>query len=203
MTKIYTRTGDDGDTGLFDGSRVRKNDLRVEAYGTVDELNAQLGVVIAAIRGCLGNAAGSEIATDPRRRLMERLTRIQHQLFTLGAELATPGEKNRERMPRTTAADCTILEGWIDEATAAVKPLRAFVLPGGDALAAQLHVCRTVCRRAERAIIAADAVQPVARAIVIYVNRLSDLFFTWARLANEIAGVADVEWQKPDASSRE
>ena len=199
MTKIYTKTGDDGTTGLFDGSRVRKNDLRVEAYGTVDELNAQLGVLIAAMQADI--TAGSKNAGDTRRRLIERLTRIQHELFTLGAELATPGEKNRQRMPQTTAADCAALEGWIDEATAALTPLRAFVLPGGDPLAAQLHVCRTVCRRAERAIIAADASVPVPREIVIYVNRLSDLLFTWARLANELAGVSDVEWQKPDRAS--
>lgn len=198
MTKIYTKTGDDGVTGLFDGTRVRKNDLRVEAYGTIDELNAQIGVLIATILSRASTAKPADWKT-----LGDRATRIQHQLFTLGAELATPGEKNRERMPRTTSADCTVLEGWIDEATAAVKPLRAFVLPGGDAVAAQLHVCRTVCRRAERAIIAADAAHPVSREIVVYVNRLSDLLFTWARLANEIAGVADVEWQKPGTSTSE
>src|SRR6185369_834778 len=100
MTKIYTKTGDDGDTGLFDGSRVRKNDLRVEAYGTVDELNAQLGVLIAVLQA--GIAGGAQKGSEARRTLLERATRIQHELFTLGAELATPGEKNRERMPQTT-----------------------------------------------------------------------------------------------------
>lgn len=196
MTNIYTKSGDDGDTGLFDGSRVRKNDPRVEAYGNVDELNSQLGVLIASLR-----AGATRSAKDARQVLVERATRIQHELFTLGAELATPGDKNRERMPRITADHARALELWIDEATAALKPLRAFVLPGGDPLAAQLHVCRTVCRRAERAIIAADAAEPIAREIVIYINRLSDLLFTWARLANEIAGVGDVEWIKPDKSS--
>lgn len=195
MTKIYTKTGDDGDTGLFDGSRVRKNDLRVEAYGNVDELNSQLGVLVAALRTPV--SAGTSNAARVRQVLIDRVTQIQHDLFTLGAELATPGEKNRERMPRTTPAASQTLEHWIDEATAGVKPLRAFVLPGGDPLAAQFHVCRTVCRRAERAIVAADAAEPVSREIVIYVNRLSDLLFTWARLANEIAGVEDVEWRKP------
>ena len=199
MTKIYTKTGDAGDTGLFDGSRVRKDDLRVDAYGTVDELNSQLGVLIAALRL---RAAGedSHEKVDAWQRLADRSTLIQHELFTLGAELATPGEKNRERMPRIQPAHSTTLEAWIDEATPTLKPLRAFVLPGGDPLAAQLHVCRTVCRRAERAIITADGLHPVAREIVIYVNRLSDLLFTWARLANDVAAVDDVEWRKPDKS---
>jgi len=197
MTKIYTKSGDDGDTGLFDGSRIRKNDPRVEAYGTVDELNAQLGVLIAAIRARTSPPSAQAPITD-WQKLADRATRIQHELFTLGAELATPGEKNRERMPRILPSHAETLEGWIDEATAAIKSLRAFVLPGGDPIAAQLHVCRTVCRRAERAIITADEAQAVSRDIVIYVNRLSDLLFTWARWANELAGVSDVEWRKPD-----
>lgn len=197
MTKIYTKTGDDGDTGLFDGSRVRKNDPRVDAYGTVDELNAHLGVLAAAVRMRIEQEP-SHARLDAWQKLAERTTTIQHELFTLGAELATPGERNRERMPRIVPSHSATLETWIDDATAQVKPLRAFVLPGGDPIAAQLHVCRTVCRRAERAIVTADANRRVPREIVIYMNRLSDLLFTWARLANDLSGTEDVEWRKPD-----
>ena len=186
--KIYTRTGDHGDTGLFDGSRVRKDDLRVAAYGTVDELNAHIGVAVAMAAGRRG--AGWET-------LRERLAAIQHELFSIGAELATPGERNRDKVRGVRPMQTLRLENWIDDAMADAPELRVFVLPGGDPLAAQLHVCRTVCRRAEREIVAADAARATGPEILIYVNRLSDLLFAWARWANHLAGEKDVPWEKP------
>lgn len=185
---LYTRTGDSGDTGLFGGSRVRKDDPRVWAYGEADELNAWVGVAIASANERLPACEA----------IRERLTAIQNELFSLGAELATPPETaGQPKTPTVSAAMCKRLESWIDEASAAVEPLRAFVLPGGDELAARLHVCRTVCRRAERAIVTLARASDVRPDVLIYVNRLSDLFFAWARLANRLAGVDDVPWAAP------
>lgn len=186
--KLYTRTGDDGGTALFDGRRVRKDDPRVAAYGEVDELNAHIGAAVALLRDRIGDWAA----------LCDRLTAIQHELFTLGAELATPHDApNRHRIPVTSAEQAARLERWIDEAVAPVAPLREFVLPGGDSAAAQLHVCRTVCRRAERAIVALAGAGQVSPQVLVYINRLSDLLFAWARLANHLSGVADVPWRNP------
>ncbi|MFQ5424010.1 MAG: cob(I)yrinic acid a,c-diamide adenosyltransferase [Phycisphaerae bacterium] len=183
---LYTRTGDGGETSLFDGSRVRKDDPRIVAFGAMDELNAHLGVAaeLARQRG------------QPVGQMRDRLVRVQHDLFALGAELATPSGK-RERVPIATGELAARYESWIDEAAAGVEPLREFILPGGDALAAQLHVCRTVCRRAEQAVAAvagADAVNPH---LLSGLNRLSDLFFAWARLANHLAQISDVPWSNP------
>ncbi|HKQ49567.1 MAG TPA: cob(I)yrinic acid a,c-diamide adenosyltransferase [Phycisphaerae bacterium] len=185
--KLYTKTGDDGGTGLFDGSRVRKDDLRVEAYGTIDELNAWIGLTICAI----GQAAEREKFDD----LHMRLTQVQAELFTLGAELATPAAAAQaKKIPHVAPEQSHRLEQWIDEAAAAASPLKTFVLPGGSPLAAHLHLCRTVSRRAERRVVTLAGQTPINPEIIIYLNRLSDLFFAWARMANHFVGVADVPW---------
>ena len=177
--KIYTRTGDDGTTGLFGGGRVRKASARVEAYGTVDELNATLGIARAA-------------RLDDQTEAV--LARVQVDLFTVGAELAcVPGREAKLSMPLIAPADATRLEHAIDAASETLPPLTSFVLPGGSAQAAALHLARTVCRRAERDVLALDDA-PARTDVVIYLNRLSDLLFVLARRANMVAGVADVPW---------
>ena len=178
--KIYTRTGDEGTTALFGGDRVVKSHPRIEAYGTVDELNSVVGVVIAHLD------AGAD-------RLSGVLGRIQHELFDLGADLATP-EHSRASVARVGGAHAAALEADIDAFEADLAPLRRFILPGGTPAAAHLHVARTVCRRAERLTVEAATREPINEGAVVYLNRLSDLFFVLARWANHAASVADVEW---------
>lgn len=179
--KIYTRTGDDGTTGLFGGARVKKGSLRVEAYGTVDETNATIG------RARVSLGAASEMDA--------LLARIQSDLFTLGAELATvPGKEWQLKMNLLSDEDTTRLEKAIDAAEEGVPPLRSFVLPGGSAGAADLHLARCVARRAERLLVNLAEEEPVRKTCIVYLNRLSDLLFTLARRANHLAGVADVPW---------
>jgi cob(I)alamin adenosyltransferase len=182
--KIYTKTGDTGETGLFDGTRVRKSDPRVGAYGDVDELNAWLGLARASID-----------ATD----LSKMLEQIQRNLFAIGARLADPAHRISERVKKAAVSneDVTRLEGWIDTLEAELPPLRRFILAGGSAGGATLHVARTVCRRAERTLVAlvssgdANAFEPE---LLTYVNRLSDLLFVMARTANHRSGASEVEW---------
>ena len=178
--KIYTRTGDRGETGLFDGTRVPKSDARVSTYGDVDELNAWLGLV----------RSGSDDA-----ELGGMLERIQRDLFALGARLADPAGRIAARVTRAalTPGDITRLEGWIDLLEAELPPLSRFILAGGSTTGATLHVARTVCRRAERAMVALglDAFEPD---LLTYINRLSDLLFVMARAANRRAGVTETEW---------
>ena len=178
--KIYTKTGDSGTTGLLGGARVPKDDPRVAAYGDVDELNAHLGVVRA---------------NDPGIVLDGMLDRIQRDLFALGARLADPRHKIAARVEKASVDDQDVarLEGWIDDLEAGLRPLRKFILAGGSPAGAQLHLARTVCRRAERGVVGlgADAVEPV---IVTYLNRLSDLLFVMARAANAHAGADEIEW---------
>jgi cob(I)alamin adenosyltransferase len=178
--KLYTKTGDDGTTGLFGGGRVPKTSPRVAAYGTVDETNSAIGLARA---------------TPLDRAMDEVLARVQEDLFTLGAELAcVPGRENKLAMALLGEPDIERLERAIDEADAASPPLKSFVLPGGSPHAAALHVARAVCRRAERAVLALDN-PPARRELVIYLNRLSDLLFALARQANLLAGVPDVPWK--------
>jgi cob(I)alamin adenosyltransferase len=178
LMKIYTRTGDAGETGLFGGARVRKDDPRVEAYGTVDETNAVLGVARAN-----GLAADVDAA----------LRRIQGELFVVGAELAcVPDKVDRLKMALIGAEHVRHLEWLIDDAEAGLPPLQTFVLPGGSGGGAALHLARTVCRRAERAVLSLPDIRPD---LLIYLNRLSDLLFVLARKANLEAGVPDVPWQ--------
>jgi cob(I)alamin adenosyltransferase len=180
--KIYTKTGDTGSTGLFGGGRVQKDDLRVEAYGDVDELNAFIGVARAA---------------DPMPRIDDLLVPIQRDLFAVGALLATPDrEKMAQHLEKARIDEARIaeLELAIDEADKELAPLRAFILPGGTQKGAALHVARTVCRRAERHVVHLQHDVQLPPLAVIYLNRLSDLLFTLARLANQLGGADEVTW---------
>lgn len=175
--KIYTKTGDGGETGLFDGTRVSKADARVDAYGEVDELNAWLGLV---------RAAGVDRTID------EMLTAIQRDLFAVGARLADPTARIADRVTKAAISGDAVaqLEAWIDTLEGELPPLRRFILAGGAPAGAALHLARTVCRRAERRIVAVGA-EPT---ILAYVNRVSDLLFVMARAVNRRAGVPEVEW---------
>lgn len=174
LSKIYTRTGDDGSTGLGDGSRVGKDSLRVDAYGTVDEANSCIGVLLA-----------SEMPEDVR----ELLTRIQHQLFDLGGELCIPGHA------AIFDADIDALEAQIDHYNRALPPLKEFILPGGGIAAAHCHVARTVVRRAERAAVALTRLEDVRPQPVRYLNRLSDLLFVLCRVLARASGHGEVLWK--------
>lgn len=174
---IYTKTGDGGDTGLFDNRRVRKHDPRIECYGTVDELNSFLGLLRAE-------------ALPPDLDLA--LREVQETLFEIGADLATPGGRNSA--PRVERG-IVQLEGWIDAAQAKLPALSTFVLPAGHRESALLHVCRTVCRRAERGFWLLHDREAVLDRIGVYLNRLSDLLFVWARAANHRHGKGDVAWR--------
>jgi len=180
--KIYTRTGDAGDTGLFGGGRTPKSDPRVEAYGDVDELNAALGL-----------ARASELMP----RIDEVLVPIQRDLFAIGALLATPDrDKMKQQLAKARIDDGRIaeLERAIDDGDAELEPLRSFIIPGGTPKAAALHLARTVCRRAERRVVALRSTAEVPDVVVVYLNRLSDLLFTLARVANRRAGAGEVTW---------
>ena len=181
LNKIYTKTGDDGETALGDGSRVAKHSMRVTAYGTVDELNATLGIA----------------RLEANDEMSAHLARIQNDLFDLGADLCTPNiEKDAERpypALRIVEAQVTRLEKEIDKMNADLEPLRSFILPGGTALSAHLHMCRTVCRRAERHCVELATMESVNPLAVKYLNRLSDWFFVAGRVANE-GGKADILW---------
>jgi cob(I)alamin adenosyltransferase len=178
--RIYTKTGDDGSTGLFGGERVQKDSARVEAYGTVDELNSVLGVARAEL------GAG---------KLDELLLRIQDDLLCLGAELAcVPGKESNLSSRSIGASEIEQLEQAIDEHEEKLAPLRNFILPGGSRASAALHLGRTVCRRAERRVLSASREAPLRGALLIYLNRLADLLFVLARDANRIAGSEDVPW---------
>ncbi len=178
--KIYTKTGDSGETSLFDQTRVSKADPRVDAYGEVDELNAVLGLVRSAV------------ADDDLRAALES---IQRELFAIGARLADPATRIASRVTKVSVRDEDVarLEQTIDALETELAPLRRFILPGGSETGARLHLARTVCRRAERRVVGlgAEAIEPI---VVVYLNRLSDLLFVMARAANRRAGVAELEW---------
>jgi len=195
--KIYTKTGDQGQTSLYGGQRVEKDHLRIQSFGDVDELNAELGVVRASLAQVADSAAGlAEMNT--------LLGEIQNRLFDLGAELATP---NPDKQGTQLLGDDHVaqLEQAIDRWEAELEPLKQFVLPGGSTVAAQLHVCRCVCRRAERLVVGLAREQSATSGVslrpevVIYLNRLSDLLFVLARAANHLAGQADIPWRKANA----
>ena len=183
LNKIYTKTGDDGTTGLVDGPRRAKDDLRVDAYGTVDETNAAIGL--------------ARLYTKDMARVDHALARVQNDLFDLGSDLATPGpDAGREYTPlRVTAAQIDWLEGQIDGFNDKLEPLRSFVLPGGTALSAALHLARTISRRAERVCVSLRRAEPDTNPEAIrYLNRLSDLLFVLGRVANA-NGTKDVLWE--------
>ena len=182
LSKIYTRTGDKGDTGLGDGTRVPKDSARVEAYGTVDELNSVLGVLLT-----------EDLPAD----LRAALTDIQHDLFDLGGELCIPG--------RTVLADTRVtqMEQILDRFNADLAPLKEFILPGGSRAAALCHLARTVCRRAERRVITLSRSENISAVAIKYLNRLSDLLFVMTRALNKHAGQADVLWQPGKTQKQE
>ena len=180
--KIYTKTGDAGDTGLFGGGRVPKDHPRVQASGSVDELNASLGMARAV---------------EPMPRIDELLVAVQRDLFSLGALLATPDpDKVREYLEKASIGDSRIeaLEAAIDDGEAELEPLRAFIIPGGTVKAATLHLARTICRRAERDVLAMSRSEALPPIVIVYLNRLSDLLFVLARVAGRRAGAAEVTW---------
>lgn len=180
ITKVYTRTGDDGTTALGTGQRVPKTARRIQAYGTVDELNAQIGVVLA-----------SGVAAE----LAQALRQIQNDLFHLGAELSVPETDKAQRPgPQIAGRHVEALEQLMDRLSAGLEPLKNFVLPGGAAAAAQLHVARTVCRRAEREVVALAEQEPVGPHAIRYLNRLSDALFVLGRYQNKLSGTDEPLW---------
>ncbi|HZL37006.1 MAG TPA: cob(I)yrinic acid a,c-diamide adenosyltransferase [Tepidisphaeraceae bacterium] len=181
--KIYTRTGDDGSTGLIGGVRVAKSDARIECYGTIDELNAAIGLAVVA-------------AEQSAAELAPILCQVQNDLFVAGSHLATPEDSpHRGGLPELDEAMIARLEMQIDAAEAHLPALRNFILPGGCEAGARLHLCRTICRRAERLLVAFAMDRPVSPILATYFNRLSDWLFVYARRANQLAGKEDVVWK--------
>lgn len=178
--KIYTRSGDDGETSLFTGGRVPKSHLRVEAYGTVDELNSYIGLIRAR-------------NTD--KQLENWLTEAQNQLFVVGSDLATPMDNTPDWLVRLPAEAADAIEGWIDTLDEDLEPLKNFVLPTGSEIAAWAHIARTVCRRAERVCVALGQDEAINEAVPKYLNRLSDFLFVLARWLNQQAGISETRWQ--------
>lgn len=182
LNKIYTRTGDTGHTGLVGGTRIEKDAAKVEAYGDIDELNSHLGVC-------------KELASGPAATLIgDMLITIQNELFDIGAELATPAESHWEGMLKAGPQHVQQLEKWIDTLNDPLPTLRSFILPGGSLLSAQIHVARTVCRRAERHICALHKLESVSPHILQYINRLSDLLFVMARAVVHVHGTPEYLW---------
>jgi cob(I)alamin adenosyltransferase len=194
INRVYTRTGDKGETGLAGGQRVAKDSLRIEAYGTVDELNATIGVARATAEEAI--ASHTKLA-----ELDAILKRVQHELFNVGSILATLPEDVHPRQARITQTEITRLETEIDRMNAGLPALRSFVLPGGCRLNADLHVCRTVCRRAERVCVALAREERVDAEAIQYLNRLSDALFVWSRWASHTLGVSEILWEPNRAAS--
>lgn len=188
INKVYTRTGDQGETRLVGGRSVSKDDPRIESYGTIDELNSVLGIV----RSCNGAAQPSAAG----ERLDRILRQIQNELFDLGSELATPPDAAWEGMIRIGPAQIEALERTIDECQADLQPLKSFILPGGGMISAFLHQARTVCRRAERDVLRLMKHEPVGASALAYVNRLSDLLFVLARWMSHHLGEPEYLWEK-------
>ena len=194
INRVYTRRGDHGQTGLVGGQRVPKDSPRIEAYGTVDELNAFLGAARATVKALASREPRLEMPAGV-------MLRVQHELFNLGSILATLPEDVHPRQPRVTEAEVTQLEHGMDSMNEDLAPLRSFVLPGGSRIDAELHIARTVCRRAERACVALGRVESVPPETVKYLNRLSDALFVWARWAAHITGAAETLWEPNQAAS--
>lgn len=184
LNRIYTRRGDTGETSLAGGQRVAKDALRIECYGTVDELNAFVGLA------CVSAESDSRLAS-----LAAILKRVQHELFNLGSILATLPEDVHPRQARVADAEIALLEAEMDSANEELSPLRSFVLPGGTRINAELHACRTICRRAERLAVSLARVEEVPPDAIRYLNRLSDALFVWSRWVNRAVGVAEVLWE--------
>lgn len=184
--KIYTRTGDKGETGLIGGRRVSKADPRIVAYGAVDELNSSIGMAICTLQA-------GEVFAD----VVDAFTKVQNDLFIVGSDLADPDYPASKNTPRTTEKMASALEPVIDRFEQELVPITFFILPGGNTQASMLHICRGVARRAETAAVALANSEKINPAIVVYLNRLADLLFVAARLANKRLGVPDIAWKKP------
>ena len=194
LNRIYTKTGDTGDTRLVGGQKVPKESLRIEAYGTVDELNAVIGLVsVSCAEGQSVYARLAEFSTILRR--------VQHELFNLGSILATLPEDVHPKQPRVTDKEVELLEQEIDRMNEELPPLRSFVLPGGTRLNAELHLARTVCRRAERLVVALGRPEEVPPETIRYLNRLSDALFVWSRWASCVMGALEVLWEPNQSAS--
>lgn len=193
LNRIYTRRGDGGETSLAGGQRVAKDHVRIDCYGTVDELNSFLG---------LARAGAEELGLvyPELQEFASVLKRVQHELFNLGSILATLPQDVQPKQPRVTEAEITKLEREIDDTNKDLPGLRSFVLPGASALGAQLHVCRTVCRRAERLLVALSREEDLPKYSLEYLNRLSDAFFVWSRWVNTVLGVPEGLWE-PNAGA--
>lgn len=191
--KIYTKTGDDGTTGLFNGERVNKFNDRVEAYGTIDELNSIIGTAISFLNNTIVNVE----LLDKKSTLLSHLGIISNLLFNLGSDLATPlVPAPKFEVPRITTDNIEILENWIDLYDENLEILRYFILPGGGLSASFLHQARTVCRRAERQIVKLSQDSELNPNSIIFVNRLSDYLFTAARFSNYLENITDIKWEK-------
>jgi cob(I)alamin adenosyltransferase len=191
INRVYTRLGDSGLTSLAGGQRLPKNDFRIEAYGTVDELNSFIGMARETTR-----------STPAVEELDGILRRVQHELFNLGSILATIPEDVHPKQARITLAESEQLEREIDRMNEGLPPLRSFVLPGGTRLNAELHVCRTICRRAERVCVTLAANSQLDTAILKYLNRLSDALFVWSRWTSHKLGAAEVLWEPNQAAGQ-
>lgn len=178
--KIYTKTGDRGETALFGGERVPKDAMRIEAYGSVDELNSLLGVIQSA---------------GPDKALASIIQKLQNQLFELGADLATPIAHHSPLIPRIKLSHAKAMEKFIDRLESELPPLKSFILPGGGVIASHLHLARTVCRRAERTVVRLSRNEDIGDAVIVYLNRLSDLLFVMARYAAVKSGTGEVKWE--------
>lgn len=193
ITRVYTRSGDQGETALVGGQRIPKDDIRIEAYGTVDELNSVVG---------LARVFNEHAPPSPARdRLEDMLKRLQNELFDLGSELATPSDAFYDGMFRVGESDVTALEHLIDECQKDLKPLNSFILPGGGAVSGFLHQCRTVCRRAERIVLQLGREAEIGPWPLRYLNRLSDLFFVLSRWVGKHAGETEYLWERGLRSS--
>ncbi|GAB6283699.1 MAG: cob(I)yrinic acid a,c-diamide adenosyltransferase [Ignavibacterium sp.] len=181
--KIYTKTGDKGETSLFGAGRVSKDNIRIEAYGTVDELNSFIGLAITETKN---------------QEITQTLIKIQNQLFILGSDLASPNEIESKNIsiPRITVEDYKYIEQQIDFFSEKLDELKYFILPGGTKSSAILHIARTICRRAERRVVALNNTVKINSNIIIFLNRISDLLFVLARYENKISGVDDIKWEK-------
>jgi cob(I)alamin adenosyltransferase len=194
LNRIYTRGGDKGQTSLVGGQRVSKDALRIEAFGTIDELNAFVGLT----RSTIDSAFESNLKLGELSRILKR---VQHELFNLGSILATLPADVHPKQPRVTNVEVQQLEREIDQANAQLPTLRSFVLPGGSRLEAELHVCRTICRRGERLLVGLARVEEVPAETVQYLNRLSDALFVWSRWVNSVLGCEETLWAPNEAAS--
>ncbi|HMU42285.1 MAG TPA: cob(I)yrinic acid a,c-diamide adenosyltransferase [Ignavibacteriaceae bacterium] len=179
--KIYTKTGDNGETSLFGGERVGKNNIRIKAYGSLDELNSFIGLTLAKVKN---------------EKIQEVLFNLQNKLFIVGSDLATPSsEKNKKlNIQRTSPEYITEVENWIDEFSSNLDDLKNFILPGGSEGAALLHICRTIARRAEREIVELKRTEQINENVIIFTNRISDLFFVLSRYENKHSNIPDIKW---------